>query len=123
MKRIAVFFLALLCILVFASCKAEDNSGGAQTENEAEYENENKNEYEYYFSGKVVEVYEDSCLLEVTDTGNGNFTLNDKIIVNTNIDKCPKYDAGDVLTVSFDGKVALSYPAQVLCVYSITNSK
>ena len=72
-----------------------------------------------YFMGKVLEKYDDRCLLEITDTGNGHFTVGDKVIVNTNIKNCPQFDVGDYLRISFDGKMALSYPPQVLTVYSI----
>ena len=75
-----------------------------------------------YFTGKVLEIYENSCLVEVTDTGNGNFYLGERIIVNTNIEGAPKYTVGDHLRISFDGKVALSYPGQVLNVYSVVKT-
>ena len=32
-----------------------------------------------YFTGKVIEVYDDGCLLEVTDVGNGNFWVGNKV--------------------------------------------
>ena len=75
-----------------------------------------------HFTGKVLEKYEATCLLEVTHTGNGQFFVGEKLIVNTNIENCPAYKAGDHLTVVFDGKVALSYPGQVLNVYAIHKS-
>jgi hypothetical protein len=45
--------------------------------------------------------------------------VGEKLIVNTNVENCPAYKAGDHLTVVFDGKVALSYPGQVLNVFQI----
>jgi len=58
----------------------------------------------------------------VTNSGNGTFPIGEKIIVNTNIQNAPKFDVGDHLRISFDGKVALSYPGQVLNVYSVTKT-
>ena len=72
-----------------------------------------------YFTGKVIGIEENGCLMEVTHTGNGNFYVGERIIVNTNIKNCPQYQIGDHLRISFDGKVALSFPGQVLNVYSV----
>ena len=112
MKRAFILILALLCALSLVACSKDKGDG---------VENDVGDEplTDYYFTGRVLEIYETRCLLEVTDTGNGNFTVGDTIIVNTSIENCPKYDIGDSLTVVFDGKVALSYPAQVLAVYRI----
>ena len=47
------------------------------------------------------------------------YVLGDKVVVNTDVLNCPSFDVDDYLRISFDGKMALSYPPQVLCVYSI----
>ena len=49
------------------------------------------------FTGKVIEIQENRCLVEVTDTGNGNFTIDDKVVVNTDIKDCPQFDIGDII--------------------------
>lgn len=72
-----------------------------------------------YFTGKVLEKYEKSCLIEVTNKGNQSFGVGDLITVNTDIESCPEYQKGDVLTVTFDGSVAESYPMQIHKVYRI----
>ena len=100
MKRIVMLFVAFSCILAMAACTA------ARADSP-------------YFTGKVIEKYENRCLVEVTDTGNGNFFVGEILSVNTDIKNRPDYEIGDYLTVVFDGKVALSYPAQVLSVYEI----
>ena len=105
MKRLLALILLLICAALFAACSAEDP--GSDILNP-------------YFTGRVIEKYETSCLMEVTDTGNGNFFVGETLVVSTNIDKCPDFAVGDDLTVVFDGKVALSYPAQVLNVYQIS---
>lgn len=72
-----------------------------------------------YFIGKVIEINEKGFFVTVTDTGNGNFAINEPVQVNTDISGCPEYKVGDYLKISFDGKVALSYPPQVTSVFSI----
>ena len=104
MKRLCAFIIAVICILSIVSCVPRNE--------EVDLSNP-------HFTGKVIEKYENSCLLEVTNTGNGQFFVGEKLIVNTNIENCPAYQAGDHLTVVFDGKVALSYPGQVLNVFQI----
>ena len=76
-----------------------------------------------YFTGKVTEIYDDGCLLEVTDVGNGNFWVGNKVKVNTVIKDCPDYEVGDLLKITFDGKVTRSLPPQVTCVFSVDKSE
>lgn len=73
-----------------------------------------------YFTGRVVEILDERCLLEVTDTGNQNFALGEKIYASTNIENCPEIKIGDVLKIEFDGCMALSLPPLVFRVYAIT---
>ena len=71
------------------------------------------------FSGKVIEINENSCLLEVTDSGDGCLEIGQQVIVATNISNCPRFQVGDSLTVYFDGKIAYSLPPQILGVSCI----
>lgn len=105
MKKLISVLLVCVCLLAICACKA-DSEEPLDTENP-------------YFTGRVIEMEERGCLMEVTHIGNGNFAVGEKVIVNTNIAGCPRFSAGDHLRISFDGKVALSYPGQVLNVYSI----
>lgn len=98
MKKLWIIFIGIICLFILSAC------GGKKEENDI---------LNPYFTGKVVEVYEKSCLVEVTDIGNGNFFVGEKVVVHTDNDNCPNYDLGDSLTISFDGKVALSYPPQI----------
>ena len=107
MKRAIVLALMVLWLLCLASCSVAKNGQEIA---------------DPYFTGRVIEKYENTCLIEVTDTGNGNFFAGEKLIVTTDVANCPEFEAGDVLTVVFDGKVALSYPGQVLNVYTIHKS-
>ena len=107
MKRRFVILLTAICALIFASCAAEDPGHDILNP---------------YFTGRVIEKYENNCLLEVTDIGNGNFFVGERLIVTTDIENCPDYEPGDCLTVVFDGKVALSYPGQVLNVFQISKT-
>ena len=107
MKKILLICTALACLAMLVAC------------NQSPTELDTKNPY---FTGKVIEIEERGCLMEVTHTGNGNFYVGERIIVNTKIKDCPKYAVGDHLRISFDGKVALSLPGQVLNVYSVVKT-
>ena len=107
MKKILFVCAVLMCIITLGACNQ------APTELDTEHP---------YFTGKVIGLEEWGCLMEVTHTGNGNFYVGEKIIVNTNIKGCPKFAVGDHLRISFDGKVALSLPGQVLNVYSVVKT-
>lgn len=107
MKRFLARLLVVFCLFSLVACNLIGDDEGRDILNP-------------YFTGKVLEKYENSCLLEVTDTGNGNFFVGEKVVVRTNIKNSPDYDVGNFLRISFDGKVALSYPAQVLNVYIVS---
>ena len=104
MKKIIAVFLTLVCLVSLVACQNGEN------ENEGNKGNDILNPY---FTGKVVEVYDSGCLLEVIDKGNWNFSIGDKVQVNTKIENCPKYSVDDYLRISFDGIVAESYPPQI----------
>ena len=107
MKKLLLICTVLACLAMLVACN--------QSPTEMDTENP-------YFTGKVIEIEERGCLMEVTNTGNGNFYVGERIIVNTNVKGCPKYAVGDHLRISFDGKVALSLPGQVLNVYSVVKT-
>ena len=98
MKKLAVWLLSLICLFALISCGAKKEKNDVLNP---------------YFTGKVLEIYENSCLVEVTDTGNGNFFVGEKVVVHTDASNSPEYAVDDSLTISFDGKVALSYPPQI----------
>lgn len=100
MKRLLALVVAAIFMAALASCSSVQADSP-------------------YFTGKVLEKYENRCLMEVTDIGNGNFFVGETLIVNTDIAGADPYEAGDLLTITFDGKVALSYPAQVLNVFEV----
>lgn len=105
MKKIIAVFLTLVCLVFLVACQ--------NGENEENKGNEGNDILNPYFTGKVVEVYNGGCLLEVTDKGNCNFSIGDKVEVHTDIENCPEYSVDDYLRISFDGKVAESYPPQI----------
>ena len=72
-----------------------------------------------YFTGEVTKKSEGGCLLAVTDVGNGNYGLGNEVFVHIPSEGFPDYEVGDFLTISFDGKMALSLPPQVTNVYNI----
>ena len=66
-----------------------------------------------YFIGKVVEVYDGSCLLEVTDKGNWTYYIGYPVQVYTDFENCPEYSVGDYLMIIWDGLADDSYPPQI----------
>ena len=65
------------------------------------------------FIGEVIEKYEDSCLVEITENLHSSLRVSDLVVVKTNISNCPKYEIGDYLKIEFDGTIAESYPPQI----------
>ena len=112
MKKTISLLLVLFCITVMlTACQAEspnpsDNSSGTPVD-------------QYHFSGKVIETYGKSCLIEVTDAGNQHFKLGDQLVIHTDVENCPAYSEGDSLKIVFDGMIAESYPPQILHVFEI----
>ena len=113
MKKMLAILLTLACLVTLVACNSNDNGGSNSNDDGRDILNP-------YFTGEVIEVYENGCLLEVTDIGNGNFGIGDKVQVNTDISTCPEYDVGDFLRISFDGKVAESYPPQITKVFIVS---
>lgn len=107
MRKLALLLCLVLCLGMLYGCQAQGET--------PEFDILNP-----YFTGKVLEKFETSCLMEVTDMGNTGFAVGEKLIVNTDVPGCPEYKVGDQLRISFDGKVALSYPGQILNVYLVS---
>ena len=112
MKKLLSILVLFACLVALVAC---------DTKNEGQETSPIPDDTEPYFVGKIVEIFEeeDRCLVEVTDTGNGHLVLGDSVLVNTNLADCPTYAKGDHIRVTFDGKVALSLPAQILSVSHI----
>ena len=115
MKKCLALLLTLVCLFSLVACQNGSNEGNKG--------NEGNDILNPYFTGKVVEVYEGGCLLEVTDKGNWNFSIGDKVEVHTDIENCPEYSTDDYLTISFDGIVAESYPPQIMGVTIVSKAE
>ncbi|MBR2634597.1 MAG: hypothetical protein IKD31_03345 [Clostridia bacterium] len=125
MKKIMAVFLALVCLVSLVACQngENENEGTKGTEGndtlnpsftaEGTKGTEGNDILNPYFTGKVVEIYDGGCLLEVTDKGNWNFSIGDRVRVNTKIENCPQYSVDDTLRISFDGVVDKSNPPQI----------
>ena len=107
---ILLMVFAVLCFRHFYGAASDGEQGGTEADIP-------------YFTGRVLETNEKGFLLEVTDTGNGAFAVGDKVQVNVDRSQYPDYGSEDLLRISFDGKVALSYPPQVTSVISIQMAK
>lgn len=113
MKKNLVFLLVVVCLLSFVGCKASTEAQQPDTQPSQTQ----KSEYdilEPYFTGKVLEKMDGSCLVEVTDTGNGNFAVGQQVLVHINMPGCPEYGVGASLIISFDGKMTCSLPPQIV---------
>jgi hypothetical protein len=56
--------------------------------------------------------------MEVTDVGNGNFSVGNEVVVNSSM--LSNFQIGDMLNIQFDGKVTMSIPPQVVNVLGVT---
>ena len=108
MRKILALLLSAALILALCACTGTEEEG--------------VDVLNPYFTGKVLEKLEKSCLLEVTDGGNQAFAEGTLIYVSTDVANCPDFDEGDRLTVSFDGTAAESYPMQIFNVYLIAKT-
>lgn len=100
MKKTLALILASICLFMLVACNNN--------------EQEQNNAQPAFFVGKVIEIYDSACLVEVTDDGNyGKLAVGTTVEVTTNIENCPEYGIGDYLRVKFDGTVAESYPPQI----------
>ncbi len=105
MKKILSLVLAFVFIISFSSCKTVDKM-----------QNINKP----HFTAKVIEKYDNSCLVEVTSNEDSYPTTGEKVVVSTNIDDCPQYEVGDLIKIVYNGEIAESYPLQIHHVYSVS---
>ena len=107
MKKLLISLLIFACLFSFAGC---NNDNGYDILNP-------------YFTAKIVEINQKGYLVEVVDTGNGCFSVGESVQVNIDSSKYQGYSVGDKIIISFDGKVALSYPAQISSIYQISKQK
>ena len=107
MKKLLISLLIFACLFSFAGCNT----------------NEGYDILNPYFTAEIVEINQKGYLVEVVDTGNGCFSVGESVQVNIESSKYQGYSVGDKIIISFDGKVALSYPAQISSIYQISKQK
>lgn len=90
------------------------------SESDSEDNNGNDDSQNPYFVANVMEINEKGLFVKVTDTGNGSFAPGEMVQVNIDFSRFPQYSIGDNLRITFDGKVAMSYPPQVTSVTQIS---
>ena len=105
MKRLISILLSIITLTMLMGCNLGDRV--------------NIDENTPYFTGKVIEIEEDRCLLQITDEGNQYLAKDSTVYVNTSIKDCPDFEVGDHLTVTFSGAVGLSLPPIVFSVLKI----
>ncbi|MBQ8741965.1 MAG: hypothetical protein IJZ03_01200 [Clostridia bacterium] len=113
MKKYFALLLIVSCIVGLFSC-GEKNGKSDDADDDR-----NDIITQAYFCGRVIEINGNSCLMEVTDTGNQSFNIGDPVVVNTDVGGCPEYGVGDLLRIVFDGTVAESYPMQIFGVVAV----
>ena len=99
MKKCLALLLTLVCLVTLVACNTNSDT---QSQNNAK---------PAYFVGKVTEIHEAYCLVEVTDAGNyGHLAVGTPVHVKTEIENCPDFVVGDCLKITFDGTVQELYP-------------
>ena len=123
MKKYLSISLVLFCLFALCACTSPAPAPSSAVPTSSTSPDSQVDALKPYFTGKVLEIYDGTSLLEVTDVGNENFYIGMTVVVNTNVAKCPDFSVGDLLTVSFDGTVTLSLPPRVLNVFQISKSQ
>ena len=101
MKRIVLLTVALIFCVMLASC--------------AEHPFEDR----VAFTGRVIEKYDGSCLLELVESEESYLLTMDVVVVHIEEEKNLEYSVGDCLRIEFNGVVAESYPPQIFKVLSV----
>ena len=106
MNKFLSILLVITCLLTLGACGVKDN--GAKP----------------YLIGKVVELKEETMLIEVTDKGNCGVGVGDPIYVSTEkivgvLDNDRKAVTDNYLRIEFDGVFLESSPAQLHQIYKV----
>ncbi len=105
MKRTIALIAAAVCTALLAACvPAGDVSPEAM---------------QAFFEASVVEVYEGSLFVEVTQSGNSSLPEGTPVYVSANYDGCPRCEEGDRIRVTFDSRIEELYPPRVPGVLAI----
>ena len=105
---IGFILLAVICASIFLLFGMEKEKPGTDGE--------------YSFAAKVIEVKDKHLLVEVTDSGNSALQSGTKVDVSTNVtsaDGCPSVEAGDHVSVVFNGEVMEKNPPALGTVFHI----
>lgn len=108
----ALLLLLLACFVILVGCRGQ--VAELPTTEPSETEKMEIVTSDPYFTGKVLEKYDGSCLMEVTGAGSGLMVEGQEVVVHMNIPDCPDYAVGDFLTIQFDGKMTCSLPPQIV---------
>lgn len=127
-KKIIAALAATACV-AFAVCTAallllpdEESESGLPRYNEGEHHYETPT---VYFEGEILEVGETQVLV-APDPDTSDMMAFDRVLVNTTLidgERVEGLAVGQRVGILFDGKVAMSLPAQVLAVYGYFQPK
>ena len=99
MRKWIILVFALICVLGLCACNSKKDVIFDDTE--------------VFFVGKVVEVYDNYLLVEVTDKGNSSFSVGTSVEVSTNVtsaDGCPNIITGEYIRIGYNGVVLEKIP-------------
>jgi len=106
MKKFLAILLTFVCLLTLGACGAKDDEG------------------QLYFIAKVVELNEETMLIEITDKGNSNLELGTQASVSTEkvagvTANNPEIVTNNYLRIEFDGTVMETAPVQLGEIFKI----
>ena len=106
MKKLLAILLTFVCLLTLGACGAKDDEG------------------QLYFIANVVELNEETMLIEVTDKGNSNLEVGTQAFISTEkiagvIANSPETVTDNYLRIEFDGTVMETAPVQLGEIFEI----
>lgn len=100
MKKILCMLITLTVLFSFAACNGKTNDTAT-------------------FQAIILEIQDSYYLVEPVE-GSTELNSADKITVPmASMNDLPEPEVGDILEIVYDGRIAESYPAQIIHVYSI----
>ena len=127
-RRLTAVLAAVACV-AFAACTAallllpdEESKSTLPLFDESEHQYETPT---VYFEGEILEIGETQVLI-APDPNTNNVMAFDRVLVNTTLingEQVHGLTPGQRVGILFDGKVAMSLPAQVLAVYGYFQPK
>ena len=122
MKKLLAIFLTITCIMMLGACAKKDNTNNGNS-NDLKLEKAITGD-EIYFVAKLVELYEITMLIEVTDKGNSGVAVGDRIVIPTEKISTALADnyvetTDNYLCIEFDGNIMETSPLELGTIHEI----